>query len=375
MKLKMNPISKAKRIVIKIGSSLLIDKNNGEINNQWLTILSKEISNLVKAGKEIILVSSGAIGLGKQYLNIQSNNLKLEENQAAAAAGQSMLIHAYKQKLEKYNIKIAQILLTLDDTEERRKYLNAKNTFDMLLKLNVLPIVNENDTVATSEIRFGDNDTLSARVAIMMSADCLILLSNVEGLYSDGPNFKEKPTLIREIDNITSEIEKMAGNASGYGKGGMVTKINAAKLATNSGCETIIAKGSLNQPIENIVKGGKFTRFKPHGTPNSARKKWIASSLKPLGKVTIDQGAKNALKSNKSLLPAGVIKVSGKFNRGDLVLIIDDEQNTLARGLVTYSIADAQLIIGHKSSEIEKILGYRGRNELIHKDDLVMLDN
>ncbi len=371
----MNPLSKTRRIVIKIGSSLLIDKNDGKINNDWLSILSKEISNLVSSGKEIILVSSGAIALGKKYLDIYSKNLKLEESQAAAAAGQSMLIHAYKQKLEKYNIKIAQILLTPDDTEERRRYLNAKNTFDMLLKLNVLPIVNENDTVATSEIRFGDNDTLSARVAIMMSADCLILLSDVDGLYSDGPNFKDKPTLIKNIDNITPEIEQMAGKASGYGKGGMITKINAAKLATNSGCKTIIAKGSLNKPIENITNGGNFTSFEPHGTTNSARKKWIASSLKPLGKITIDNGAKDALQKNKSLLPAGVIKVSGNFDRGDPVLIIDNEENILARGLVTYSFKDTQLIIGHKSSEIEKILGYRGRNELIHKDDLVMLDS
>ncbi len=371
MKLNMNPISEAKRIVIKIGSSLIIDKNNGGINNGWLSILSNEINNLIKEGKEIILVSSGAIGLGKEYLDINAKVLKLEESQASAAAGQSMLIHAYKQKLEKYNIKIAQILLTLDDTEERRKYLNAKNTFDMLLKLNVIPIVNENDTIATSEIRFGDNDTLSARVAIMMSADCLILLSNVDGLYSDGPNFSENPNLLNRVDEITPEIEKMAGSSSGYGKGGMITKLNAAKLATNSGCATIIAKGSLNKPIENIMKNGRYTFFKPIGTPQSARKKWIASALNPLGRIFIDNGAKNALKQNKSLLPAGVLRVSGKFSRGDLVEILDEKDKILARGLVAYSYEDTQLIIGHKSSEIEKILGYRGRDELVHKDDLV----
>ncbi|MAR78786.1 MAG: glutamate 5-kinase [Rhodospirillaceae bacterium] len=367
----MNPISKAKRIVIKIGSSLIIDQNNGRINNEWLSILSSEINNLIRGGKEIIIVSSGAIGLGKEYLNIKTKTLKLEESQAAAAAGQSMLIHAYNQKLEKYNIKIAQILLTLDDTEERRKYLNAKNTFDMLLKLNVIPIVNENDTIATSEIRFGDNDTLSARVAIMMSADCLILLSNVDGLYSDGPNFSKTPNLLKRVDEINPEIEKMAGDSSGYGKGGMVTKINAAKLATSSGCATIIAKGSLNKPIENIINNGKHTFFKPIGTPQSARKKWIASSLNPLGRLFIDNGAKNALNQNKSLLPAGVVRVSGKFSRGDLVLILDEKDNILARGLVAYSYEDAQLIIGHKSSEIEKVLGYRGRDELVHRDDLV----
>lgn len=375
MKKQMNPITKANRIVIKVGSSLIIDENNGKINNQWLSKLSNEIISLNKLGKQIIIVSSGAIGLGKEYLNIRSDELRLEESQAAAAAGQTMLIHAYKQKLQEYNIKIAQILLTLDDIEERKKYLNAKNTFDKLLDLNVIPIVNENDTIATSEIRFGDNDTLSAKVAIMMSADCLILLSNVDGLYSDGPNFSENPKLVSEVDEINTEIEKMAGRATGYGKGGMITKINAAKLATASGCATVIAKGSLEKPINNIINGGRCTWFKPLGTPQSARKKWIASSLKPLGRIIIDEGAKKALEYNKSLLPAGVTKVEGKFNRGDLVLILDRNEKILARGLITYSFEEAQLIIGHKSSEIEKVLGYRGRDELVHKDDLVITNN
>lgn len=371
----MNPLSMAQRVVLKIGSSLLIEKKSGTLNYKWLASLSKDIHNLRTQGKQVLIVSSGAIALGKRYLDLTMNSLKLEESQAAAAAGQSRLLNAYQENLSLYNITIAQILLTIDDTEERRRYLNARNTIETLLKLNVVPIINENDSVATNEIRFGDNDTLSARVAAMSSADCLILLSDVDGLYSADPLIDKNSKFIKEVDKITPEIEKMGGNTRGDGTGGMITKIYAAKISTSAGCSTVIAKGSLNEPITSILNGGKATWFPAHSTPKTARKQWIEGTLKTLGSISIDEGAKNALLMGKSLLPAGVTKINNTFQRGDPVKVLDQKGTTIAKGLIAYSSKDAKLICGCQSKEIPNILGYSGRDEMIHRDDLAIIMN
>ena len=369
----MNKLLKSNRIVVKIGSSLLVEKSSGLVNKTWLSSLAKDVAELKESGKDILIVSSGAIALGRRYLGLSSDILKLEESQAAAAAGQSILVYSYKEFLTPYELKIAQVLLTLDDTEQRRKYLNARNTIEMLLKLNVIPIINENDTVATAEIRFGDNDRLSSRVASMISADCLILLSDVDGLYTSNPNTDKNSKFIKSVETIDKEIELMAGSASIDGTGGMITKLLAAKTSTAAGCNTVIARGSINRPISAILEGKKATWFSAHGTPKTARKQWIASSLKPLGSIVIDEGAKKALLDGKSLLPAGVVDIKGSFQRGDPIIIKDLDGNNLAQGLVAYSTEDARLISGHKSAEIENLLGYRGRDEIIHRDDLALI--
>ncbi|MDC0074537.1 glutamate 5-kinase [Alphaproteobacteria bacterium] len=372
----MSTLSKANRIIIKIGSSLLVEKKTGKINKEWLISFAEDIYKLQSDGKQILIVSSGAIALGKKYLGINKDKLKLEESQAAAAAGQSRLLYAYQECLAEHNISIAQVLLTIDDTEERRKYLNARNTIETLINLSVIPIINENDTVATSEIKFGDNDRLSAKVAVMTSADYLILLSDVDGLYTADPMIDSKSTFISEVLDINNEIEDMGGDTIGnYGKGGMATKISAAKISTKAGCSTIIAKGSIKLPITSILKGGKATWFKALSTPKKAKKKWIASNLKSLGSITIDEGAKKALLVGKSLLPAGVIQINSNFNRGDPVNVLDKSGNIIAKGLISYSSEDAKIICGFKSNEIETILGYAGRDEMIHRDELALMIN
>lgn len=361
-----------KRIVVKVGSSLLVDPGNGQLHEEWLTGLAEDIANLVKSGAEVLVVSSGAIAFGRKTIGLGQGKLKLEENQAAAAAGQIVLSGAWNKALGACDLTAAQILLTLGDTEERRRYLNARNTIRTLLRLGIVPVINENDTVATSEIRYGDNDRLAARVASMMSADCLVLLSDVDGLYSMPPE-KGKGELIREVTQITPEIEAMAGTAgSELSRGGMATKIEAAKIVVAAGAHMLITSGRISHPLAQVATSKSGTWFIPSATPIAARKKWIAGALEPRGSIVIDEGACRALQSGKSLLPAGVTSIGGNFGRGDAVNIQDQAGNILGRGLSAYDCNDARNIIGVKSREIEAILGYAGRTELIHRDDLVL---
>ena len=365
--------AKAKRIVAKIGSALLIDAESGQIRRDWLETLCADVAALRSQGKEVILVSSGAIALGRRALGLKSGVLKLEESQAAAAAGQVRLAHAYAEILESQNILAAQVLLTLDDTEERDRYLNARATLKTLLSLGSVAVINENDTVATAEIRFGDNDRLAARVASMMEADCLVLLSDVDGLYTADPSRDASASHISEVSAITREIEAMAGTSvSGVGRGGMVSKLMAAKIATSAGCEVIIAKGAVNHPLRAIADGARATRFHASTTPAQARKRWIAGVLKPQGALIVDAGAVRALHEGKSLLPAGIRQIDGRFERGDAVAVRDAQGHEIARGLVAYNASDAEQIAGKKSHDIEAILGYRGRDEMIHRDDLAL---
>ena len=368
-----DPFAKARRIVVKIGSALLIDSTSGQIRREWLNTLCADVAALRAQGKEIILVSSGAIGLGRRALGLKSGVLKLEESQAAAAAGQVRLAHAYAEILESQNIVAAQVLLTLDDTEERDRYLNARATLKTLLSLGSVAVINENDTVATAEIRFGDNDRLAARVASMMEADCLVLLSDVDGLYTADPTRDPSATHIPEVAVINREIEAMSGaSISGVGRGGMVSKLIAAKIATGAGCEVIITKGAVDHALRVIADGARATRFHASTTPAQARKRWIAGVLKPQGVLIVDAGAARALNDGKSLLPAGVRQIDGRFERGDAVAVRDQQGHEIARGLVAYNASDAEQIAGKKSQEIEAILGYRGRDEMIHRDDLAL---
>ena len=374
----------ARRVVVKIGSALLVDEAAGTVRRAWLDALTDDIAALKAGGEaggaEVIVVSSGAIALGRTQLNLPHRTLRLEDKQAAAATGQARLVHAWQEALARHRITAAQILLTLADTEMRRRHLNARNTIDALLGLGAVPVINENDTVATEEIRFGDNDRLAARVAQMASADILILLSDIDGLYSADPRTDPGARLIPEVGQVTAEIEAMAGDAPpGYSSGGMVTKLEAAKIALAAGCRMAIAPGKDLHPLAALTEGGRCTWFDAGpggaangGGPRSARKRWIAGSVAPSGSLTIDSGAVRALGSGKSLLPAGVVALGGMFERGDAVLILDDAGKTVGRGLSAYSSADAALIIGHKSREIEARLGYRGRDEIIHRDDLVL---
>lgn len=367
----------AKRIVIKIGSSLLTDQNKGTLNASWLESLMSDIAALKKANKDVVVVSSGAIALGRHALKLAPGPLKLEESQASAATGQIHLAHAYQSLAGKNGFSAAQILLTLGDTEERRQYLNARSTITTLLKLNALPVVNENDTVATSEIRYGDNDRLAARVATMISADCLVLLSDIDGLYTAPPTKTAAGELIGThvplITAITPEIEQMAGDVgTELSRGGMVTKISAAKIANSAGTHMVICSGKDLHPIDALTKGARASWFLADATPLAARKRWIAGVLQPSGKITIDDGAVNALRSGRSLLPAGVLGVEGEFERGEAVIIQDQTGKELGRGLITYGAVDAVKISGQQSQHIEKLLGYRGRNELIHRDDMTL---
>jgi glutamate 5-kinase len=363
----------AKRIVVKIGSALLIDSASGQLRRGWLETLCADVVALRTQGKEVILVSSGAIALGRRALGLKNGVLKLEESQAAAAAGQVRLAHAYAEILESQNIVAAQVLLTLDDTEERDRYLNARATLKTLLSLGSVAVINENDTVATAEIRFGDNDRLAARVASMMEADCLVLLSDVDGLYTADPTRDSAAAHIPEVAAITREIEAMAGTSvSGVGRGGMVSKLMAAKIATAAGCEVVIAKGAVHHPLKAIAGGARATRFHASTTPAQARKRWIAGVLKPQGALIVDAGAVRALGDGKSLLPAGIRQIDGRFERGDAVAVRDQQGREIARGLVAYNASDAEQIAGKKSQEIEAILGYRGRDEMIHRDDLAL---
>jgi glutamate 5-kinase len=367
-------LTDAKRIVVKVGSTLLVDGDKGRLNRSWLESLAADVAALRKRGQEVILVSSGAIALGRRQLNLGSGKLKLEESQAAAAVGQIRLAHAYKELLDAHEITVAQILLTLGDTEQRRRYLNARGTLNTLLMLKSVPVINENDTVATAEIRYGDNDRLAARVAQMVGADCLVLLSDIDGLYTADPKDDPDAQFIARVLEITPVIEAMAGGTgSDLGSGGMQTKIAAAKIAVAAGCHLCISKGALEHPLQRIEDGARCTWFVPSSTPMATRKQWIAGTLKPAGAIAIDEGAVRALLSGKSLLPAGVTRAVGRFDRGDTVSIIGPGGIEVARGICAYSDADAARIMGRKSAEIEQLLGFRGRDEIVHRDDLVLL--
>jgi glutamate 5-kinase len=366
-------LAHAKLVVVKVGSSLLVDSESGTLRRDWLKSLCADIAALRREGKEVVLVSSGAIALGRRALKLKSGALPLEESQAAAAAGQVRLAGAYADILKADDLVAAQILLTLDDTEERRRYLNARATLKTLLELGAVPVINENDTTATTEIRFGDNDQLAARVASMMEADCLVLLSDVDGLYTADPTQDATARHIPDVAAITPEIEAMAGGSvSGLGRGGMASKIIAARIATDAGCEVVIAKGKTLHPVAAVRTGARATRFRASTTPAAARKRWIAGVLKPQGVLIIDDGAVRALKAGSSLLPAGIRQVDGRFERGDAVVVRDGDGREVARGLAAYGAADAERIAGKRSLEIEAILGYRGRDEMIHRDDLAL---
>jgi glutamate 5-kinase len=368
------PLLQARRIVVKVGSALLVDAESSRVNRAWLETLIEDLLRLRKRGQSVILVSSGAIALGRRRLGLKHGTLRLEESQAAAAVGQIRLAHAYKELLESSDVTVAQVLLTLEDSERRRRYLNARATLESLLELGALPVINENDTVATAEIRYGDNDRLAARVAQMTGADCLVLLSDVEGLYSADPNRDPRARFIHEVRQITPEIEAMAGRpASQLGSGGMSAKIAAARIAVAAGCHMCIAAGAHRHPLRRIEEGADCTWFVPTATPAAARKQWIAGTLRPAGAITIDAGALRALLEGRSLLPAGVIAARGRFDRGDTVSVLSAAGVEVARGIIAYSDADAARIMGRKSSEIAELLGFRGRDEMIHRDDLVLL--
>ena len=366
-------LNAVRRLVIKMGSVLLVDEAAGAIHHARLAGLAADVAQLRRNGAEVMIVSSGAIAVGRRFLGFAAGPLKLEEKQAAAACGQLRLAHAYQEALAAHDITIAQILLTTDDTEERRRYLNARNTINTLLAAGAVPIINENDTVATAEIRFGDNDRLAARVAAMMSAEVLVLLSNIDGMYSADPARDSAAEWIPRIDAITPEIEAAAGAAgSADASGGMQTKLEAARIAMAAGCHMVIAKGDVDRPIAALEAGARSTWFVTEATPRAARKQWIAGSLKPRGTLTIDAGAEAALAAGRSLLPAGVDAVEGNFERGESVTVKGAAGGFIGRGLIAYSADDARRIIGHKTGEIERILGYRGRDAIIHRDDLVL---
>jgi len=367
-------LTAARRVVVKVGSALLVEQSTGNVNRLWLESLAEDIAALRAGGQEVVLVSSGAIALGRRELGLARGKPRLEEKQAAAAVGQIRLAHAWKEVLEQRGFTVAQVLLTLGDTEERRRYLNARNTLTTLLRLGAVPVINENDTVATAEIRYGDNDRLAARVAQMVSADCLVLLSDVDGLYTADPTRDSTAQFVSEVPRITPEIEAMAGgSASDVGSGGMATKVMAAKIAVAAGCHLCIAAGREVHPLRRVGAGARCTWFIAEASPVAVRKQWIAGMLQPAGEIAVDAGAVRALRDGKSLLPAGVTGVTGRFDRGDAVVVRDPAGVEIARGLAAYSSADAERIRGRRSSELEGLLGFRGRDEMIHRDDLVLV--
>ena len=368
-----NRLAASRRLIVKIGSALLVDDATGAIRTDWLSGLAADVAVLRARGTEIVIVSSGAIAVGRTRLGLAAGTLALEQKQAAAATGQIRLAHAWQEALDTHDITVAQILLTLSDTEERRRHLNARATIETLLQMGAIPVINENDTVATEEIRYGDNDRLAARVAQMVSADTLVLLSDVDGLYEADPRTNADARLIAEVAEITPEIEAMAGAApAGYSSGGMVTKLDAAKIATSAGCAMAITDGKKKGALSRLAEGGRCTWFLPASEPLTARKRWIAGAVTSPGTILIDPGAVRALKSGKSLLPAGVTGVEGVFERGDAVAIRVEGGALVGRGLSAYSSGDAARIAGRKSRDIEGILGYRGRDEMIHRDDMVL---
>ena len=363
------------RLVVKVGSSLLVDAS-GHLNRAWLETLAQDIDALQKQGHEVLIVSSGAIAIGSSLLGINKRRARLEDLQASAAAGQVQLVHAYQEVLGPYGIAAAQILLTLEDTENRRRFLNARGTLGRLLDRKVIPIINENDTVATEEIRYGDNDRLAARVAQLVMADALVLLSDVDGLYTADPGKDPGAEHIAQVGRITDELQSMAGETrSDVGSGGMATKVQAARIATHAGCSTIIASGTIEHPLNALSAGARCTIFTADGTPASARKQWLAGVLEVRGSFSVDEGAVNALRDGNSLLPVGVVGVTGKFRRGDVVNITGPNGTELGRGLAEYSDDEASKLVGCQSEQIEDKLGYRGRSVMVHRDELVLFEN
>ncbi|GGX63723.1 glutamate 5-kinase [Tateyamaria omphalii] len=368
----MASLTTAKRLVVKIGSALLVDRTTGALRKEWLAALAQDVAWLRSFGVQVVLVSSGSIALGRQVLALPTTDLALEQSQAAAAVGQIRLARAYEEALAPHDITTAQVLMTLEDSRDRRRYLNSRATLEHLVGLNVVPIVNENDTIATDEIRFGDNDRLAAQIAATIGADVLVLLSDVDGFYSANPADDPDAKRYDVIDHITPEIEAMAGDAgSGLSKGGMKTKLMAAKTATAAGCAMAICHGAAVRPLTGLEAGANATWFTATLDPQAARKRWIAA-MKPLGSVTLDAGAAQALSKGNSLLPAGVHVVSGRFGRGDPVAITGPDGHQLGLGLSRYTAEEAQKIKGHRSAEIEKLLGYPGRAALIHRDDMAL---
>ena len=364
-------LNNSKIIVIKIGSSLLIDENK-KIRKKWLTSFAKDVKKLKSKGKKVIIVSSGAIALGCKKMNFSKTNLKLDKSQAIASVGQIELMNLFSQTFSKDRLNISQILLTLDDTEERRRSINAKRTFENLFQLNYIPIVNENDTIATSEIKYGDNDRLASRVAQITNADTLILLSDVDGLFTKNPKLFKDAKLIKEVNDLDKDIKNISiKGMTRFGRGGMNTKIEAAKICNLAGCNMIIANGLYLNPVSKIEEKNYCTWFISKISRLQARKKWIISSVSPKGEVIIDDGAKRALANGKSLLAAGIKKVSGNFNKGDHIKILDCKRKEFARGLSSFSSKEIVKIIGRHSNEIQKILGYISKSEVVHKDDMV----
>jgi len=362
-----------RRIVVKVGSSLLVDQSAGGLKRDWLASLAADIAALHQEKRDLLVVSSGAIALGRAVLKLPQGALKLEDSQAAAAVGQIALARSWSEVLSAHAITAGQVLVTLGDTEERRRYLNARSTIDKLLEWRAVPVINENDTVATNEIRYGDNDRLAARVATMMSADLLVLLSDVDGLYDKPPATGGDGKLVPVVPRISPEIEAMAGvSESQFARGGMLTKIEAGKIATTAGTHMVIASGRVLHPLQRIAEGAACTWFLTPANPVTARKKWIAGSLEPRGALVIDAGAVRALRSGKSLLPAGVIKVDGAFGRGDAVVVRGPDGSEIGRGLIAYDAEDADKIKGQSSADVVCILGFTGRTEMIHRNDLVL---
>ncbi|MGB0681462.1 MAG: glutamate 5-kinase [Magnetovibrionaceae bacterium] len=368
-------LAAARRVVIKIGSALLVEGSSGRIRRPWLESLGQDIAALKAAGQDVVLVSSGAIAVGRRHLGLKPGTLKLEQNQAAAATGMVRLAHAYQEVLGLHDLTIAQILLTSDDTENRRRYLNARRTLSTLLELDAVPLINENDTVATEEIRFGDNDRLAARVAAMIDADLLVLLSDIDGLYEADPRDNPDATFLSDVRGVTPEIEAMAGAArtGGVGSGGMVTKLAAARIANDAGCAMLLCQGGRDRPLQAIREGARCTWFHATTEPKAARKSWIAGSLKPQGQVVVDAGALAALAKGKSLLAAGVVEVRGTFQKGEAVTVLGPDDREVAKGLIAYNAEDAKAVRGQRSDAIEAALGWRGPAEMIHRDDLVLL--
>ena len=364
-----------RRLVIKVGSSLLVD-DGGKLDRAWLHTLADDISYLMENDHEVLIVSSGAIAIGSTVLGVNKRRARLEDLQAAAAAGQVQLVHAYQEVLGEHGISAAQILLTPDDTENRRRFLNARGTLERLLEQSVVPIINENDTVATEEIRYGDNDRLAARVAQLVMADALILLSDVDGFYTADPGKNPDAEHIPVVDSISAEMLAMAGETrSDIGSGGMATKVQAARIATHAGCSTIISSGAVEYPLHALSAAGRCTLFKAEGTPAAARKQWLAGVLEVRGEIRVDDGAARALQTGNSLLPVGVVEVLGSFRRGDVVTVVGPGGKELGRGLAEYSNSEALRLRGCQSDNIEEALGYKGRSVMIHRDDLVLFDS
>jgi len=365
-------VTTAARLVLKIGSALLVDAKTGQLREDWLASLAGDVAAARKRGQDVMIVSSGSIALGRRVLNLPSDPLPLEQSQAAAAVGQIRLARAYENALAPFGITTAQVLVTLEDSASRRRYLNSRATLGTLLGLGVVPIVNENDTVATDEIRYGDNDRLAAQVAGMAGADLLVLLSDVDGLYTGNPMTDPAASHIPVIEAITPEIEAMAGDpVNAVSKGGMKTKIEAAKMATGAGCALVIMEGDQPSPLAALADGARHSYFSPEGDPQVARKRWIAA-MKPMGRILVDAGASTALGLGKSLLPAGVSSIEGEFRRGDAVEIVGPQDILLGKGLIAYEADEARQIRGRQSREIAEILGYPGRAALIHRDDMVL---